>query len=148
MSTSYRTVDARPNAQTLVKPGELVDLVEVTPLTLADRRIYNQLLENAWDAIEKPVTHVIAKSDLPVAQFRRAPSQFGVRKTKAVPDQAGSGFLAAFPRLGDLAADTDVRDLRPGANDISNVFAAIDDVILERRQECDNITASTNSNRI
>ncbi|MFK7752560.1 MAG: replication initiation protein [Sedimentitalea sp.] len=66
MSTgkAYRTVDARPNAQTLVKPGELVDLVEVTPLTLADRRIYNQLLENAWDAIEKPVTHVIAKADL------------------------------------------------------------------------------------
>ncbi len=63
MSKAYRTVDARPNAQTLVKPGELVDLVEVTPLTLADRRIYNQLLENAWDAIEKPVTHVIAKSD-------------------------------------------------------------------------------------
>jgi hypothetical protein len=64
MSKAYRTVDARPNAQTLVKPGELVDLVEVTPLTLADRRIYNQLLENAWDAIEKPVSHVIAKSDL------------------------------------------------------------------------------------
>jgi len=59
-----RTVDARPNAETLVKPGELVDLVEVTPLTLADRRIYNQLLENAWDAIDKPVTHVIAKADL------------------------------------------------------------------------------------
>ncbi len=64
MSKAYRTVDARPNAQTLVKPGELVDLIEVTPLTLADRRIYNQLLENAWDAIEKPVSHVIAKSDL------------------------------------------------------------------------------------
>ena len=64
MGKAYRTVDARPNAQTLVKPGELVDLVEVTPLTLADRRIYNQLLENAWDAIEKPVTHVIAKADL------------------------------------------------------------------------------------
>jgi len=64
MGKAYRTVEARPNAQTLVKPGELVDLVEVTPLTLADRRIYNQLLENAWDAIEKPVTHVIAKSDL------------------------------------------------------------------------------------
>lgn len=60
----YRTITARPNAESLVKPGELVDLVEVTPLTLADRRIYNQLLENAWDAIEKPVTHVIAKADL------------------------------------------------------------------------------------
>jgi hypothetical protein len=60
----YRTIEARPNAESLVKPGELVDLVEVTPLTLADRRIYNQLLENAWDAIDKPVTHVIAKADL------------------------------------------------------------------------------------
>jgi hypothetical protein len=60
----YRTVDARPSADTLIKPGELVDLIEVTPLTLADRRIYNQLLENAWEAIDKPVMHVIAKSDL------------------------------------------------------------------------------------
>ena len=61
---AYRTIDARPNAETLVKPGELVDLVEVTPLTLVDRRIYNQLLEHAWDAIDRPVTHVIAKSSL------------------------------------------------------------------------------------
>lgn len=61
---SYRTLDARPNAESLVKPGELVDLIEVTPLTLTDRRIYNQLLENAWDGIDKPVTHVIAKSEL------------------------------------------------------------------------------------
>lgn len=61
---AIRTVAARPNADSLVKPGELVDLVEVTPLTLNDRRIYNQLLENAWDAIDKPVTHLIAKSML------------------------------------------------------------------------------------
>jgi hypothetical protein len=61
---SYRTLDARPNAESLVKPGELVDLVEVTPLTLVDRRIYNQLLENAWDAIDRPVTHVVAKAVL------------------------------------------------------------------------------------
>lgn len=58
----YRTLTAKPNAESLVKPGELVDVVEVTPLTLADRRIYNLLLENAWDAIDRPVTHVIAKS--------------------------------------------------------------------------------------
>ena len=58
----YRTLDARPSADSLVKPGELVDVVEVTPLTLADRRIYNLLLENAWDAIDKPVTHTIPKS--------------------------------------------------------------------------------------
>lgn len=60
----YRTLDARPNAESLIKPGELVDVIEVTPLTLNDRRIYNQLLENAWDAIDKPVSHVISKSML------------------------------------------------------------------------------------
>lgn len=64
MEKPYRTLDARPSADSLVKPGELVDLIEVTPLTLADRRIYNQLLENAWDAIDKPVVHVIAKAQL------------------------------------------------------------------------------------
>lgn len=64
MAKPYRTVDARPSAESLVKPGELVDLIEVTPLTLNDRRIYNQLLENAWEAIEKPVAHVIPKSTL------------------------------------------------------------------------------------
>jgi hypothetical protein len=58
----YRTLAAKPTAETIVKPGELVDVVEVTPLTLADRRIYNLLLENAWDDIDRPVTHVIAKS--------------------------------------------------------------------------------------
>ena len=58
----WRTLDARPSAGTLVKPGELVDVVEVTPLTLADRRIYNLLLENAWDAIDRPVTHTIPKA--------------------------------------------------------------------------------------
>lgn len=61
---SFRTIDARPGADSLIKPGELVDLIEVTPLTLNDRRIYNQLLENAWDAIDKPVTHIISKSAL------------------------------------------------------------------------------------
>jgi len=61
---TYKTTQARATTDSLVKPGELVDLVELTPLTLADRRIYNQLLEHAWDAIEKPVTHVISKSSL------------------------------------------------------------------------------------
>src|SRR3546814_2824249 len=30
----------------IVKPGELVDIVELSPLTLADRRIYNLLIAN------------------------------------------------------------------------------------------------------
>jgi len=69
---SLRTIDQRTNGEptkidgwgTLVKPGELVDVVEMTPLTLNDRRIYNCLLANAWDRIGEDVEHVIKKSDV------------------------------------------------------------------------------------
>jgi hypothetical protein len=61
---AWRTIEARATPDSLIKPGELVDLVEVTPLTLTDRRIYNLLLENAWDSIDKPVIHTIGKARL------------------------------------------------------------------------------------
>src|SRR5512144_2108351 len=60
----YRTLEAKPTESSLIKPGELVDLVEMTPLTLNDRRLYNQLLAHAWDRIQEPAEHVIAKRDL------------------------------------------------------------------------------------
>lgn len=49
---------------TLVKPSELVDIVEMTPLTLNDRRIYNCLLANAWDHIADDTEHLIKKAHL------------------------------------------------------------------------------------
>ena len=61
---AYRTLEAKPTENSLIKPGELVDLVEMTPLTLNDRRIYNQLLAHAWERIQEPIEHVIAKRDL------------------------------------------------------------------------------------
>ena len=48
----------------MVKPGELIDIKEISPLTLTDRRIYNLLIANAWEQITEPVEHVIEKSDL------------------------------------------------------------------------------------
>src|SRR3546814_7069521 len=48
----------------IVKPGELVDIVELSPLTLADRRIYNLLIANAWERISEPVIPRIAKTAL------------------------------------------------------------------------------------
>ena len=60
----FRTLDARPDEQSLIKPGELIDVVEMAPLTFTDRRIYNQLLDHSWDMIDKPVEHVIAKKEL------------------------------------------------------------------------------------
>lgn len=59
-----RTLDAKPTKDTIVKPGELVDIVEATPLTLADRRIFNLLLANAWDDLDRDVEHTIRKSEL------------------------------------------------------------------------------------
>jgi hypothetical protein len=59
-----RTLDAKPNDVSIVKPGELVDVVEMTPLTLTDRRIYNLLLANAWDLISEPKEHIIPKREL------------------------------------------------------------------------------------
>jgi Initiator Rep protein, WH2/Initiator Replication protein, WH1 len=60
----FKTLDAQPTATLMIKPGELIDVVEVSPLTLTDRRIYNLLIANAWEQIERAVTHVIAKKDL------------------------------------------------------------------------------------
>ncbi|MCU0563097.1 MAG: replication initiation protein [Desulfobacterales bacterium] len=71
-SRRYKTTDRRvigfpldPNMHgEMVKPGELIDIREISPLTLTDRRIYNLLIANAWDRIVEPVEHVIDKSDL------------------------------------------------------------------------------------
>jgi len=49
---------------TLIKPGELIDIVELATLTLTDRRTYNLLLANAWENITTTKVHRIAKSDL------------------------------------------------------------------------------------
>lgn len=48
----------------MVKPGELIDLEEVTPLTRTDKVIYNQLIANAWDNILDDCVHRIKKSEL------------------------------------------------------------------------------------
>lgn len=69
---SFKTIDQRVTGDaakvegwgTLVKPSELIDIVEMTPLTLNDRRIYNCLLANAWERIGEDIEHVIAKADL------------------------------------------------------------------------------------
>jgi hypothetical protein len=65
-----RTIDAKPNEHSIVKPGELVDLRETTPLTLNDKRIYNELIANAWDAIGTPQQHSIPKANLVMSEHK------------------------------------------------------------------------------
>jgi len=70
VSTEFKTTKSKISGHpliakasgTLVKPGELIDLMEITALNLTDWRIFNQLLANAWPDIENNVAHKIHKS--------------------------------------------------------------------------------------
>jgi len=73
MKNEIKTIEVKPTKHTMVKAGELVDVVEVTPLTLTDRKIYNLLIDNAKQNIAKPVEHVIDKDRL--RQSRRGNEQ-------------------------------------------------------------------------
>jgi len=65
---SYRNegnpLDPDDGRATMVKPGELIDIREMRPLTLYDRRSFNLLVANAWDKIEEDKDHVIPKAVL------------------------------------------------------------------------------------
>ena len=64
MNKKGQTLQAKVSPQSLVKPGELIDVVESTPLKLQDKRIFNELLANAWDDIGDGKEHRIHKSNL------------------------------------------------------------------------------------
>jgi hypothetical protein len=59
-----KTVDAWKRDDEIIKPNELIHIIETKPLTLEARRLYNQLIANAWDRIDEPVVHSIRKADL------------------------------------------------------------------------------------
>jgi len=51
--------------ESIVKPEELVDIVEMTPLTLNDRRAYNLLLGNAWNDIQdRKKKHLLPRHEI------------------------------------------------------------------------------------
>src|SRR5688500_11303885 len=62
--TAGNPLDPNDPTGSMVKQAELVDVVEMTPLTLVDWRTYNLLLAFAWDRIDEDVEHVIPKSVL------------------------------------------------------------------------------------
>jgi len=62
--TTGNPLDPNDPTGSIVKPAELVDVVELTPLTLVDRRSYNLLIAHAWDRIDEDVEHAIPKSVL------------------------------------------------------------------------------------
>jgi plasmid replication initiation protein len=52
------------NLASIVKPEELVDIVEMSPLTLNDRRIFNILLGHAWNDMMEQDKHKISRKAL------------------------------------------------------------------------------------
>jgi hypothetical protein len=62
--TAGNPLDPNDPTGSMVKPAELVDVVELTPMTLVDRRSYNLLIAHAWDRINEDVEHAIPKAAL------------------------------------------------------------------------------------
>lgn len=93
-----RTIDIDPDEHMLIKPGELIDIVELSPLTLQDRRIYNLLILNAWDSITEPKEHRIHKRDL--------------RGSHSVNDRVGDSLLRLMGAVAQLRVERDAGEGR------------------------------------
>src|SRR4051794_27157306 len=87
------TIEIEPDEYSLIKPGELVDVVELSPLTLQDRRIYNLLILNAWDSITEPKEHRIHKRDL--------------RGSHNVNDRVGESLVRLMGAVAQLRIERD-----------------------------------------
>lgn len=48
----------------IIKPRELVDIIELTPLNRSETILYNQLLANAWNNIRTTQVHKVLKASL------------------------------------------------------------------------------------
>lgn len=48
----------------IIKPRELVDIIELTPLNRSETILYNQLLANAWNNIKTASVHKVLKASL------------------------------------------------------------------------------------
>ena len=64
MKITGNTLKAKTTAYSLVKPGELIDIIESTPLKLHDKQLFNELLANAWSEIGEKEEHKIHKNEL------------------------------------------------------------------------------------
>ena len=64
MKVTGNTLKAKIDDSSLVKPGELIDIIESTPLKLHDKQLFNELLANAWSKIGEKKEHRIHKSEL------------------------------------------------------------------------------------
>ena len=114
----------------MVKPAELVDVVELTPLTLVDRRTYNLLIAYAWDRIDEDVEHAIPKAVLRGTHESNDRLSDTIRRLMAAQVEVriirdGKRYLQQHPPAGDrgtgrrmrMKTATSITASRPTAGD-------------------------------
>lgn len=87
------------NAGQIIKPRELVDIIEITPLNRAETVLYNQLLGHAWNEIRAKSVHKIRKSVL------RGSHESNDRLNEAFDNlmSAWAKIRARDPQTGEMA---------------------------------------------
>jgi len=136
----FKTITTKTTHNTVVKPGELVDVVELTPLQLVDRRAYNLMIGAAWDKIDQDIEHSVRKRDLRPTKMNamndRLDSSIGRlmgARVRVKIERDGQPYTLSVPLLETVAepvrSDGNVyyrfpRELRKLISD-SNIFARL-----------------------
>ena len=107
------TLKARATDYSLVKPGELIDIVELTPLKLHDKRLFNEMLANAWENIGENKEHRIHKSDIRAIDKNLIRLEESVDRLmgtiiKTVVEEEGEKYKRTFTFLSRI--DNAIRD--------------------------------------
>jgi len=107
------TLKAKATEYSLVKPGELIDIVELTPLKLHDKRLFNEMLANAWVDIGEGKEHRIHKSDIRVIDKNLERLEESVDRLmgtiiKTVVEEDGEKYKRTFTFLSRI--DNAIRD--------------------------------------
>jgi hypothetical protein len=106
--------------KSIIKPQELIDIVEMSPLTLNDRRIFNLLLGHAWNDIFTKKMHSINRYDLVkyvdshnqdiALSFRRLMS--AIVQIKIPNNHNGNESIRQIPLLGVNEIETNASEIK------------------------------------
>src|SRR3954467_15584158 len=110
--TTGNPLDPNDPTGSMVKPAELVDVVELTPLTLVDRRSYNLLMAHARDRIDEDIEHSIPKAALRGAHKGNERLSDTIQRLMAGQVEVriirdGKRYLQSIHLLGTLARPED-----------------------------------------
>jgi plasmid replication initiation protein len=83
----------------IIKPRELVDIIELTPLNRSETILYNQLLANAWNTIRTEPVHKVLKASLRGSHESNDRLEIAFDKLMG----AWAKIRARDPQTGDMA---------------------------------------------